>query len=277
MAEMPIIMPHGERRSENFSLKVASLRITSRYRFLKKTSKRRHLLSLISLIDRKDAKKIFFIGNLQDEKSFLSFVPEMKEKILKGAEELFFKYGIKNITMDEIARHLGMSKKTIYQYFKDKDEVVHSLILEKIEEDKAIFAKTYRESENIVVEAFALMKNMRDILKSINPILFHELFKFYPQSWKEFEKFKNDFVLENIESSLRRGQEQGLVRADINIKILSKMRLENIDLAFFGSAFPMDKYNLLDVQVQMTEHFLYGVCTLKGHKLINKYKNIVEE
>jgi len=201
----------------------------------------------------------------------------MKEKILRGSEELFFKYGIKNITMDEIAKHLGMSKKTIYQYFKDKDEMVHSLMIQKIEEDKIIFTKTHEESENVVVEVFAIMKNLRDILSNVNPILFHELHKFYPNTWKVYENFKNDFVLENIEKSLKKGQAQGLVRMDLNVKILSRMRLENLDMGFFGHAFPIEKFNMLDVQLEMTEHFLYGICTLKGHKLINKHKNIVEE
>ncbi|MGZ3899747.1 MAG: TetR/AcrR family transcriptional regulator [Bacteroidia bacterium] len=201
----------------------------------------------------------------------------IKTKILKGVEELFFKYGIKNITMDEIARHLGMSKKTLYQYFKDKDEMVHSLILEKIEEDKVMFGKTYAESENIVVEAFAIMKNIRDIMGHVNPILFYELAKFYPKSWAVFHDFKNTFIRENLENSLRKGLEQGLVRKDLDIKIISRMRLENIDMSFSHEVFPPDKFNLTDVHIEMTEHFLYGICTLKGHKLINKYKNITEE
>lgn len=202
---------------------------------------------------------------------------EIKEKILKGAEELFFKYGIKNITMDDIARHLGMSKKTLYQYFKDKDEMVHSLILDKIEEDKCMFGKTHKESENIVVEAFAIMKNIREIMGHVNPILFYELAKFYPKTWEKFNEFKRDFIRINLEESLRMGQEQGLVRSDININILSTMRLESIDMSFNTQLFPSDKFNLVDVHVALTEHFLYGICTLKGHKLINKYKNITEE
>lgn len=202
---------------------------------------------------------------------------EIKEKILKGAEELFFKYGIKNITMDEVARHLGMSKKTLYQYFKDKDEMVHSLILDKIEEDKRIFGKTHKESENIVVEAFAIMKNIREIMGHVNPILFYELAKFYPKTWEKFNEFKRDFIRINLEESLRMGQAQGFVRSDININILSTMRLESIDMSFNTQIFPSDKFNLVEVHVALTEHFLYGICTLKGHKLINKYKNIIEE
>lgn len=202
---------------------------------------------------------------------------EIKDKILKGAEELFFKYGIKNITMDEIARHLGMSKKTLYQFFKDKDEMVHSLMMQKIEDDKSMCIKTYDTAENVVEEVFDMMKNLREMLGNINPIIFHELNKYYPNTWKLFDDFKNSFLLESIENSLRKGQEQDLVRKDIDIKILSRMRLENFEMAFFGRAFPTDKFNFLEVQLAMTEHFLYGICTLKGHKLINKYKNITED
>jgi TetR/AcrR family transcriptional regulator, cholesterol catabolism regulator len=201
----------------------------------------------------------------------------MKEKVLKGAEELFFKYGIKNITMDDIAKHLGMSKKTIYQIFKDKDEVVHTLMIHKIKEDKTIFTKTFQESENVVDEMFAVMKNLRDILGIINPILFHELAKYYPSTWQLFQDFKYDFILQNIERTLTKGKAEGLVRKDVNTKILARMRLENLDMAFIGRTFPFDKFDLLEVQLAMTEHFLYGVCTLKGHKLINKHKNIEEE
>ena len=202
---------------------------------------------------------------------------EIKDKILKGAEELFFKYGIKNITMDEIARHLGMSKKTLYQFFRDKDEMVHSLMMQKIEDDKSMCIKTYDTAENVVEEVFDMMKNLREMLGNINPIIFHELNKYYPNTWKLFDDFKNSFLLESIENSLRKGQEQDLVRKDIDIKILSRMRLENFEMAFFGRAFPTDKFNFLEVQLAMTEHFLYGICTLKGHKLINKYKNITED
>lgn len=201
----------------------------------------------------------------------------MKDKILIAAEELFFRFGIRNITMDDIARHLGISKKTIYQFFKDKDEVVHSLMLEKIEEDRVRFTKIHEESENFVEETFAVMKALRDILSRVNPVIFHEFFKYYPATWKAFDDFKNGFILQNIERCLKRGQQQGLVRSDINIRILSRMRLENLDMGFFGKGFPHDKFNMLEVQLVMTEHFLYGVCTLKGHKLINKYKNITEE
>lgn len=202
---------------------------------------------------------------------------DSKEKILKGVEELFFKYGIKNITMDEIARHLSMSKKTIYQFFKDKDEVVHSLMLQTLEEDKCRINRSKDNSKNVVEEVFKIMDEMREMFQRINPILFYELHKFYPKTWKIFQEFKASFIYTTVESSLKRGQEEGFIRKDINIKILARMRVEMIELAMKGEMFPNEQFKILDVQIALTEHFLFGVCTLKGHKLINKYKNIEED
>ncbi len=202
---------------------------------------------------------------------------ESKEKILKGVEELFFKYGIKNITMDEIARHLSISKKTIYQFFKDKDEVVHSLMLHTLENDKCRINNAKDASKNVVEEVLKMMDEMREMFQRINPILFYELHKFHPQTWRVFQDFKSSFISKMVESSLKRGQVEGFIRKDINIKILTRMRVEMVEQAMRGEMFPHDQFNVVDVQLALTEHFLYGVCTLKGHKLINKYKNIEED
>lgn len=145
-------------------------------------------------------------------------------KILKGAEQLFFKYGIKNVTMDDIAKHLSVSKKTIYQYFKDKDTMIHNLVELTLKEDKCIIQKSQSELTNVVHEVFNLMENMREFFSKINPILFYELNKYYPETWKLFLNFKNDFVLKSVENSLIKGQKEGYIRLDINLKLLSRLR-----------------------------------------------------
>lgn len=200
-----------------------------------------------------------------------------KDKILQGARELFNRYGIRNITMDEIARHLGMSKKTIYQEFPDKDTLVHFLMLQDMEQRQRIFEKIHTESENVVDEIFTVMKVMTEIFSNCNPVFFYDLQKYFPKTWKLFSDFKFKFILHKVESSLEKGKKDGLVRADINTRILALLRLEEITMALSGQVFPPDKFNMLEVQLALTEHFLYGVCTLKGHKLVNKYKKINED
>jgi AcrR family transcriptional regulator len=202
---------------------------------------------------------------------------ENKERILHAAYELFFRYGIKSVTMDDIAKHLSMSKKTIYLYFRDKDEVVHTLMETAIQKDRDDFRMIAENAVNVVEEVFEIMKKMNDIFSTINPNIFYDLRKYHPKTWDLIHKFKTEFVHDQIEKTIEKGKKDGLVRADVNSKLLSKLRGEEIDMGFNPVIFPPDKFRILDVQIAFVEHFLYGICTLKGHKLINKHKQIVEE
>ena len=200
-----------------------------------------------------------------------------KERILAAAFELFFRYGIKSVTMDDIAKHLSMSKKTIYLYFRDKDEVVHTLMERTLEKDREDFHTIAEKALNVVEEVFEMMRKMNDIFSTVNPNIFYDLRKYHPQTWDLFHKFKTEFIVEQVENSLEKGKKDGFVRADVNSKLLAKLRGEEIEMGFNSALFPPDKFRILDVQIAFVEHFLYGICTLKGHKLINKHKQIVEE
>ncbi len=200
-----------------------------------------------------------------------------RERILQGAEELFFSRGIKSVTMDDIAQSLGMSKKTIYASFSDKDEIVLMMMRAKLEEDKKEISAICGQCANIVEEVFGIMKYMSAMFSKLNPMVFYDLQKYHPEAWKLFKGFKNDFMLKLIEENIERGIKQGHVRPDVNVGIMARMRIEQIEMAFNPVLFPPDKVSILEVQVSMIEHFLYGICTLKGHKLINKHKQIVEE
>lgn len=201
----------------------------------------------------------------------------MKQRLLGAAHDLFMKYGIRSVSMDDIAKHLSISKKTIYQEYKDKDELVHELLQVKLKEDKEEFHALEKRSENTVDEILNLMKHMGKVIGQVNPAVFYDLQKYHPETWKLFKDFKEDFILKMVECTLTRGIRQGLIRPEINVKIISKMRMEQIEMGFNPSLFPPDKFQLVDVQLSMIDHFLYGICTMKGHKLINKYKQIIDE
>ena len=179
--------------------------------------------------------------------------------------------------MDEIATQLGISKKTIYNAFPDKDALVNSLMLADLKKNHEEFDEIFNKSVNVVDEIFMIMKKMTEIFSNCNPVMYYDLQKFYPQSWKLFTDFREKFILDHVERSIEKGKKDGLVRLDVSTKILAHLRMEEIAMAMSGTTFPHDKFNMLDVQLALAEHFLYGICTLKGHKLINKYKEINEE
>ncbi|HRG36940.1 MAG TPA: TetR/AcrR family transcriptional regulator [Bacteroidia bacterium] len=202
---------------------------------------------------------------------------ETKDRVLQGAEELFFKYGIKSVTMDDIAKHLSISKKTIYQFYGDKNEIVDTLMRLKLEEDKTIIQQIHLESENVITEVLGLMKHMSQMFSKLNPNVFYDLQKYHPEAWKLFNEFKEECMETMVENAIKKGVKEGLVRADINTKIIARLRMEEIQLGFNANVFPPDKYKIVDIQLELLDHFLHGICTLKGHKLINKYIHVTEE
>src|ERR1700761_5718653 len=199
------------------------------------------------------------------------------ERIIEGGEELFLKAGIKSVTMDDIARHLGISKKTIYHFFKDKNELVIALVKKKLQEDQDQMCDIIKRSNNVIEEMINMMKCSEEIFARINPIVIHDMQKYHPDAWKQFQNFKADVLIRTLEELLTKGIKQGYIRPDIDVKIMARMRVSQVEMGFNTTLFPVAEFSTWKVQYQFLEHFNYGICTLKGYKLLNQYKNINDE
>ncbi|MFA6277643.1 MAG: helix-turn-helix domain-containing protein [Pedobacter sp.] len=198
---------------------------------------------------------------------------EVKEYIVEESDKLFCQYGFKSVTMDDIAKHLGMSKKTIYQHFRDKDELVNILIKAKLENQNCTMDFCATSAENAVHEIFFAITNIHELLSSMNPKLFYDLQKYHPKAWLYFKEFKENNLGKCIYANLERGIKEGFYRAEINKDILTQMRLDQVDLLFNQhDHYTKNKYNIAQVMAEITEHFLYGICNQKGLEKINHYK-----
>jgi TetR/AcrR family transcriptional regulator, cholesterol catabolism regulator len=202
---------------------------------------------------------------------------ESKCRIISGARELFFRYGVKCITMDEVAKNLGISKKTIYQFFEDKDELVYVMAKDHMAETEASIKKIKEIAIDPIDEVLKISQHLRVIFQTINPSLLMEIQKHHSKAWKAFTDHKEKCIHSSLIQNLKSGIEKELYRNEIDVEILSRLRLEEIQMSFNPLIFPTPKFNIQKVQLQFIEHFLYGICTLKGHKLINKYKQIKEK
>ncbi|TFF36668.1 TetR/AcrR family transcriptional regulator [Mucilaginibacter psychrotolerans] len=195
-----------------------------------------------------------------------------EERIINGALELFLQAGIKSVTMDDIARHLGMSKKTIYHFFGDKNELVVELVKSRLKEDERQMNEIIENSDNVIEEMINMMKCSEDIFSRINPIVFHDMQKYHPDAWREFQNFKAGVIINKLVELLNKGMEQGFIRDDIDVKILATMRVNQVEMGFNTAIFPVALFNSWKVQLQLLEHFNYGICTIKGHEVLDKYK-----
>ncbi|RYY16250.1 MAG: TetR/AcrR family transcriptional regulator [Chitinophagaceae bacterium] len=197
----------------------------------------------------------------------------MKERIRQKADELFNKYGIRSVTMDEIATQLGMSKKTIYQYFSDKDELVDAVIAEVIEFSRLTCERDKLEAPNAVAEVFMAMEMVGKIFRNMNPGIMFDLERYHPRTFKRFLEHKNKYLYQTIRQNLERGVAEELYRPEINIEIVARFRLESMMIVFNQEAFRDVSSSLLTLHTEILDQFLYACASLKGYKLITKYKD----
>jgi AcrR family transcriptional regulator len=198
--------------------------------------------------------------------------PNTKVRIRQKADELFMKYGIRSVSMDDIANALGMSKKTIYQYFVDKDELVDAVVEADISNMQQDCTGVMADAKDAVHEIFLSIDRLLEQFRNMNPMLIYDLEKFHFRGFQKFMDHKNKFLLQIIRKNMERGLAEGLYREDLNVEILAKFRLDSMMIAFNIDLFPPTKYSLADVSKEIIEHYVYGLVSLKGYKLIVKYK-----
>ena len=200
-------------------------------------------------------------------------VLDLKKYIIEESDKLFCQYGFKSVTMDDIAKHLGMSKKTIYQNFADKNELVDILIADKLGNQSCKMNDCAKNAKNAIHEIFLTIADIKELMGALNPNLFYDLQKYHPKAWLKFRNFKEKNLLITIHNNLKRGIEEGLYRSEINVDILSQLRLDHSSIVFQEhDHYTMNKYNIAQVIIEITEHFLYGISNEKGLALIATYK-----
>ncbi len=197
---------------------------------------------------------------------------EPQERIVSKAHELFMRYGIRSVSMDEVANHLGMSKKTIYQFYADKDALVEDVINIEIT-GKQVECKHHRQkSENAIHEIFMATDMLLELLTHMNPALIFDLEKYHPKAFKRYNEHKNSFLYTLIKENIEWGKKGGLYREEVLADIMARFRLASVFLIFNPDVFPGGKHSLPVIVTEITDNFLYGLASAKGQKIIQKYK-----
>ncbi len=195
---------------------------------------------------------------------------EVRDRIIEEATKQFFQFGIRNVTMDEIAVTLGISKRTVYEIFKDKSELVQTCIGKLTEYQDKNIVKVVSESSNVIEAIFVFMREGIKAMNSINPVFFKDFEKLYPALWRKLEKEALAKRLELSVKLLTAGVDQGLFRKDMNTEIVSKLFHTQINLLTDDTVFPRDKYNHAEVFQNMIINFTRGISTQRGIEIIDK-------
>jgi AcrR family transcriptional regulator len=201
----------------------------------------------------------------------------MVERILLKARDLMLQSGLRQVTMDDLAHQLGISKKTIYLYYKDKDDLVKAVVNLELKEHEMTCKDCKSKAENAIHEMFLLMENMKAMTQTMSPNSMMELEIHFSNAFDMIKNHKDEFLFSLIKQNLMKGIEEGCYRKDLDIDIISKFRLETVFIPFNLHLFPLSKFNSLEVHTQLMEHFVYGLMTIKGHELMDRYKQLSKQ
>ncbi|WP_291949718.1 TetR/AcrR family transcriptional regulator [Chitinophaga sp.] len=193
------------------------------------------------------------------------------------AQKMFRSYGVKGVTMFDIARDCGISKKTLYEHFQDKQELISEALRELLNDHVRFAEKNNSEAADAIEELIKQMQFIRTKARTLNPVMLFEIEKYHPDTWKEVELFRNDCILYGIKENLKRGMSEGLYRKNLDIDIVARMRQLQLEAAFDPIHYPADQYEMNKVMDEVTTHFILGVATLQGHQLAYQYLQIKEE
>lgn len=191
----------------------------------------------------------------------------MEEKalnILEHSADVFMRYGVKAVTMDDLARELGMSKKTIYKYFPDKKELVKQIVLMKTELDKMLCQQAQKESDNAIDELFMMSQFVQDMFGDVHTSVFFDLQKYYKEAWDIMENHKNSYVRNLIEANIRRGVVEGLFRDDLKADIIATAYFAAMNVLFDGVSFASSNYSLSDIFIEIIRFQIRGLASEKG-------------
>lgn len=195
---------------------------------------------------------------------------DTRSKIIGKAAALFVESGIKGITMDELAEHLGMSKRTIYEHFADKKELVKECVI-FIDNKKDELAKdAEKHSKNVIETLLTLHLDNLKMMGSVNRKFADDIKKFYPEIHNYFQEKRERSVYSTV-SFLQKGVEEGVVRDDQNVEIYANLIHEEMYLLFDNRSIHLSEFSVKEVYSVMFLCFLRGIATNKGLAVIDDF------
>jgi TetR/AcrR family transcriptional regulator, cholesterol catabolism regulator len=200
---------------------------------------------------------------------------ETKERILQKASALVTKYGIRTVTMDQVANEAGVSKKTIYLYYPDKEALIKEVLEHDLNESK-VQCTIDAKAPNAIIEAMQALDFMDKQMHELNPLILFELQKYFPKLYQIFLDFKEQFLFNVIKTNLERGIKEGLYRPEVDVDIMAKFRVESSLMVFNTDLYPDKQFDLKHVLHQLFDHFIRGLVTAKGFTIIEKYKSKIQ-
>ncbi|SDB59124.1 transcriptional regulator, TetR family [Flavobacteriaceae bacterium MAR_2010_188] len=195
----------------------------------------------------------------------------MREKILHGSIELFLDYGFKSVTMDDIANHLGISKKTIYQYFDTKTKLVEATTMNLFNNISKGIDCIRELDKNPIAEIFDIKKFINEHLKNEKSSPQYQLKKYYPKIYSNLKNRQFEIMQDCVVHNLKKGVDTGLYRESIDIEFISRIYFSGMVAIKDIELFPLKRFSMDMLLDHYLEYHLRGICSDKGLETLETF------
>jgi len=198
----------------------------------------------------------------------------MEEKdLLEKAGDLFVKYGIKSMTMDEISRQLGISKKTLYQYVENKKDLVKKVVQSKVAEEQDCICEMFQSTGNAIDKLMQITTFVGNHMKEIHPSVMFDLKKYHLEAWTCLNNHKEEFIYKNIKDNLECGMKEGLYRENMNPELVARFYLSMVSMIIDPDNAPDTTVPREKLYEEMMRYHIRGISNSKGREYLKQKFN----
>jgi TetR/AcrR family transcriptional regulator, cholesterol catabolism regulator len=189
---------------------------------------------------------------------------EQQDKWLARIAEIFLRYGIKSITMDDISRELGISKKTLYQFVSNKDELVLKVVESHINQEVCKGESWRTEAADALDEMMLVMQNVMKEMQIVKTNIVHDMQKYHRDAWNVLQSYQRGHLTEQVRNNLERGISEGLYRKDFDLEAITRMHVAQAFLLFDEDWFPHSEFSRDALFREYILHYLHGILSEEG-------------
>lgn len=187
------------------------------------------------------------------------------------------KFGLRSVSMDDISAALGISKKTIYQYYESKDDLVGDCIMTYAQCQNEMIMNEENEAADAIEEMINIARRLTGVLDNISRKVMFDLKKYYGPMWEMMNDMKHYSITVTLSNNLKRGKEAGLYRLEIKDHIIVKLYTSMVNAVIENDFFEDKGFRKSNVYLQLLSYHMHGILTCKGVEIFEKkYAQLVE-
>ena len=195
---------------------------------------------------------------------------EKEIQIIDQSSKVFMRLGIRSVNMDDIAQHLRISKKTLHQFVKDKNELVSRVVGHICSHHHTCITGICEQGHNAIDENFEITRFVAAQIGEMHPSIHFDLEKYHPEAWALLQRNEREDIYKCVTGNMQKGVKDGLYRDDLNVDVIARIYISRFDAIFDGILFPKEKYRFEDVIWELFRYHVRGMASDKGLKYLTK-------